>query len=90
MQLANTNAHVGYHNFLHESHCGRRILVNFSAETFINTMRPFLGALLEKFEICGTRMEKCKPGIVKKIAADQLPPKYGGTSSDWKPAAFTR
>ena len=50
--------------------------------------RPFLGNWLEKYEIYGTRMDKWKPIILRKIGADQLAPKYGGTNTDWKPIPF--
>ena len=61
--------------------------VNFSAEMFINSARPFLNNYVEKFEMYGTRMDKWKPLILKKISADQLAPKLGG-SPDWKPVPF--
>ena len=64
------------------------ILVNYAAETFINAMRPFMGSMLDKYEVCGTRMAKCKPMLMKRIGSDQLPPKYGGTNKEWKPVPF--
>ena len=54
------------------------LLVNYGAETFINMMKPFLGKFLDKFEICGTQLAKCKPLMLRKIGMDQLPAKYGG------------
>ena len=58
---------------------------NYAAETFINMARPFIGDILENMEIFGTRPEKWKPLLLKKIPADQAAPKYGGTNKDWKP-----
>ena len=58
--------------------------VNFSAETFINTARPFLSNYLDKFEMYGGHVAKWKPRIMKKIAGDQLAPKYGGTGANCK------
>ena len=61
--------------------------VNYAAETFINIAKPFIGYLLERVEIYGTRSEKWKPKLLKTIPANQLPPKYGG-SEDWKPVSL--
>ena len=58
---------------------------NFAAETFTDIARPFLGNVLDKLEIHGTRSEKWKPALFCKIPQDQLPPKYGGNNNDWKP-----
>ena len=62
-------------------------VVNFAAETFINLAKPYFGNLLEKMEIYGTRSEKWKPIILRKIPPNQLPPTYGG-AKDWKPLPF--
>ena len=63
------------------------ILVNFAAENFIQISRPFMGTLLDKYEIYGTRAGKWKPMLLRRIPASQLPPKYGG-NEDWKPLAL--
>ena len=59
--------------------------VDYSAETFLNLARPFLGEIANRFETLGTRIEKWKPRLLKNIPADQIPPKYGGTNPAWKP-----
>ena len=58
---------------------------NYGAETFINLSRPFLGTMLEKYEIFGTRPQKWQHILLKSIAADQLPPAYSGRETGWKP-----
>ena len=64
------------------------ILVNYSGDVFIAAGRPFVGSWLEKYEIYGTRVDKWKPMLFRKISEDQLAPKYGGTNPDWKPISF--
>ena len=61
---------------------------NYAAETFINIARPFLGSLLEKYEMYGTRSDKWKQALLRKIPYDQLPARYGG-SEDWKPVPLS-
>ena len=51
---------------------------NFAAQPFVNIARPFLGNILEKYEIYGTRSELWKSALLRKIPKDQLPPHYGG------------
>ena len=63
------------------------LVVNYAAESWLNLSKPFWADFMDKFEIYGTRSEKWKPLLLRKIAADQLPPKYGG-SPDWKPLGF--
>ena len=59
-------------------------VVNFSSETFINMARPFMGALLDKFDFYGPQKSHWRARLMRKIPADQLPPKYGGVEG-WKP-----
>ena len=63
------------------------ILVNYAAETFMNLAKPYFENFMEKLEVYGTRSEKWKPRILRKIPASQLPPVYGG-NKDWKPLPF--
>ena len=52
--------------------------VNFAGETLHNLARPFMGTLLENFEIYGSQSNKWKPRLLRKIPVSQLPAKYGG------------
>lgn len=65
------------------------LVVNFAAESFINVAKPFWADFLSKFQIYGTRGERWIPKLLKKIAASELPPKYGGSNKDWKPLGLT-
>lgn len=62
--------------------------VNYAGETFINLSRPFMGTIFDKMEIYGTRSDKWKSALLRKIPQEQLPPKYGGNNKDWKPVAL--
>ena len=58
---------------------------NFIAESLINMSRPFMGSILDKFELFGTRRDQWMPRLVKKLPSDQLPVSYGGSNKDFKP-----
>ena len=60
------------------------IVANFGAQSFINIARPFLGNILEKFEVYGADTTKWKPNLLRKIPSSQLPLYYGG-DKDYKP-----
>ena len=71
-------------------------VANFLAESVVNLSRPFMGSVLDKFELYGTRKENWIPKLVKKLPADQLPPDFGGNKNHepvyafpWSPFKFT-
>ena len=58
--------------------------VNFAAETDLHLARLFIGDILDRYEIYGTRVEKWKPLFLKNFPPDKVPPKYGGSNTNWK------
>ena len=60
---------------------------NFAAEIFFNTARPFLGDLLQRIEVYGSRKEEWIPKLLRAIPMDSLPPSYGG-SKPFQPISF--
>jgi len=62
---------------------GFQINANFATEAFLNIVKPFMGTIMDKFEIHGSQKERWQPDLEEKIEKNQLAPQYGG-DKDWK------
>ncbi|CAG7834233.1 unnamed protein product [Allacma fusca] len=66
---------------------GLFINVNPVANAAVTSMRPILGRFMERVDVYGTQTAQWIPVVRRRLPADQLPAKYGG-SKDHKPLIY--